>query len=230
MKILVLAALTIAPVLLFAQEKYVSVNQETQVLSQGAKSVFRSEIFYNKELDAVVTHHTYPSEFIKLANRFGELKIYFPQTNTVSLTQDESYSTTNELLYYFINNRQNDLGLRKENFTLVKTKMEEDLVVTTWQAPAGMQAVDQIMIVFRDSDPIYAEYTDVKGTVLKKIYYSAYENFQTFSLPLRITEIEFLSKADSIIRLSVFSNPRVSNVPDNSYFNFKVPNNARITQ
>jgi hypothetical protein len=213
---------------LVAQTKdCVSVTQETRVLAKGSKSIFKCDIYYNKEKDAVVTHHYYPAEFVKISNRSGEMKIYFPATNTVSVQQNESYSTTNELLYYFVNNKTTDLGLAKEGFKLIKTGSEEGMMVTTWQAPVTLKVVNKIKIVFKDMLPVYAEYISINSSVIKKIYYSNYANYVTFRMPLRITEISFETKTDSTIRLSVFSNVRTNNFPEDNYFNFKIPDDAK---
>ena len=202
----VLLAFVLSGVNLMAQAKdCVSVTQETQVLMKGSKSIFRCDIFYNKEKDAIVTHHYYPAEFIKISNRSGEMKMYFPGTNTVTLQQNQSFSTTNELLYYFVNNKLADLGLAKEGFKLIKTATEDGMMVTTWQAPSTLKVIYRIKIVFSDMLPVYAEYQALNGSTIKKIYYSNYKDFRTFRMPLRITEISYENKADSTIRLSVFS-------------------------
>jgi hypothetical protein len=208
----------------------VSVTQEIQVLSKGSKSIFKCDIFYDKEKDVIVTHHYYPAEFVKVSNRLGEMKIYFPESNTVSVQQSESLSTTNELLYYFINNKVADLGLSKEGFRLAGSNREDSLTVTTWQAPPALKEIDRIKIVFDKMLPVYAEYLWTDGSVKKKIFYSRYSDFRNFRIPLRITEISFQGKADSTIRLSVFSNVRTGDFPENSYFNFKIPENAKITK
>jgi len=207
-----------------------SVRQETQVLSKGSKQVFKCDIYYNKEKDAVITHHFYPVEFVKMSNRFGEMKIYFPKTNTVTVKQNESFSTTNELLYYFINNKLTDMGLAKEGFTLVNTSHEEGMMITDWQAPSGKNLIDQIKMVYKDMLPVYAEYIDINGTVMKKIYYGKYADFKTFSLPLRITEVAFKTPSDSTISLSVFSDVVTNDFPENNYFNFKIPDDAKISK
>jgi hypothetical protein len=216
---------------LLSQDKdCVSLSQETLVLSKGSKSIFKCDIYYNKEKDAVVTHHYYPAEFVKMSNRLGEMKIYFPETNSVTIQQNLSLSTTNELLYYFVNNKLADLGLSKEGFKLSNTTREKELMVTIWQAPASLKVINQIKIVFKEMLPVYAEYLALDGSIKKKIYYSRYSDFKTFRMPLRITEISFESKTDSTIRLSVFSNVRTNDFPDNNYFNFKIPDNATISK
>jgi hypothetical protein len=229
-KLLSVILLTLLPgSFLYSQYKdCVSVNQEIQVLSKGKKSIFRCDIFYNKEKDAIVTHHYYPVEFMKMSNRLGEMKIYFPGSNTVTIEQDQSLSSTNELLYYFINNKVSDLGLSKEGFKLVNTVREEGVIVTSWQAPVSLKVINMIRIVFRDALPVYAEYLGADGKILKKIYYSRYTDFQSFRIPLRITEISFESETDSTVRLSVFSNVLTKDFPENNYFNFKIPENAKI--
>ncbi len=225
----VFASFIFLQISLFSQQKdCVSVRQETQVLSKGAKSIFKCDIYYNREQDAVVTHHYYPAEFVKLANRLGEMKIYFPGTNSVSLQQNETYSTSNELLYYFVNNKVSDMGLSKEGFKLLNTVREDDMVVTTWQPPDYALGINQVKLVFRENLPIYAEYQGLDGNIRKKIYYSKYANFSTFRMPLRVTEISFASKTDSTIQLSVFSDVHTDNFPDVAYFNFKIPDDAKL--
>lgn len=208
----------------------VSVSQEIQVLDNGSKSIFKCDIYYNKEKDAVVTHHTYPAEFIKMSNRFGEMKIYFPETNSVTVQQGQSFATTNELLYYFVNNKLTDMGLVSEGFKLISTTREEDMIVTIWQSPLSLKAITQIKVVYKNMLPIYAEYIAKNGLITRKIYYSQYSDFKAFRLPLRITEISFVSKTDSTIRLSVFSNVRTTDLQDDKYFNFKIPDDAKITE
>jgi hypothetical protein len=208
----------------------VSVRQETQVLKNGTKSVFKCDIFYNKEKDAIVTHHYYPVEFVKMSNRYGEMKMYFPETNSVTLQQNQSLSTTNELLYYFINNNVSDMGLSKEGFKLLSTTREGEMMVTTWQAPENLLFVSIIRIVYKEMRPIYSEYIDAAGEIVRKIYYSKYADFNTFSFPLRITEISFESKADSTIKLSVFSDVRINNFAEDNYFNYTIPDDAKISK
>jgi hypothetical protein len=200
------------------------------VLSNGTKNIFKCDIYYNKEKDAIITHHFYPVEFVKISNRFGEMKIYFPKSNTVTLQQNESLSTTNELLYYFINNKESDLGLSKEGFRLISTSREEDMMITIWQAPASLKIINQIKIVFRDMLPLYAEYLRLDGFIIKKIYYSKYSDFITFKIPLRITEISFENKTDSVIKLSTFSNVHTTDFPMDNYFDFKIPDDAKISK
>jgi hypothetical protein len=103
-------------------------------------------------------------------------------------------------------------------------------MITKWQGPTSLKAINEVKIVFKDMLPIYAEYLGIDGFIKKKIYYGKYSDFNTFSMPLRITEVSFESKTDSTIRLSTFSNVRTIDFPDNSYFDFKIPDDAKISK
>ena len=68
----------------------------------------------------------------KTSNKFGEVKVYFPEDNSVSIKQNELFSSQNELLYYFLSNNYSDLGLSKENYKITDTKMDGKHQVVTW--------------------------------------------------------------------------------------------------
>lgn len=164
-----------------------------------------------------------------MSNRLGELKLYFPETNTVRLEQNELLSTTNDLLYYFVNNKLTDMGLDKEGFTLSRTSREGEYTRTFWESQAGTKGIiNHITIVYKDMLPIYAEYLDAGNQVKKKIYYSKYSDYKFFTLPMRITEISFISPSDSMISLSVFKEIKTEGFPENHYFNFKIPDDAKL--
>lgn len=219
------------PFLLFSQNRdRVSIHQETSVLAKGSKSIYKSDIYYNILNDNLLVHHLYPAEFIKISNRLGEAKLYFPSTNTVRIQQSAALSSTNDLLYYFVHNRISDLGLVKEGFKLVSSTTENTRNITVWQAPESLKLVYQVRLIFENLLPVYAEYTDIKGFILKKIYYGRYADFTTFNLPLRITEISYEGSRDSVIRLSQFSQIKTGDFKDETYFEFKIPENASISK
>jgi hypothetical protein len=62
---------------------------------------------------------------------------------------------------------------------------------------------------------------------MKKIYYTNYQDFTQFRLPLKIIEISYLPSGDSVINRTQFSEVKLASVPENKYFNFKIPDNAK---
>jgi len=217
-------------IIVSSQPNYISLKQETQSLTKGIKNTYRYQIYYDREKEIITKYHTYPNRFITISNQLGETKIYFPDQNKVSIQQNQAYSISNELIFYFINNQISDLGLVKEGFKLINSINNEELIETLWQAPQSLKIISQVKVVYKDMAPIYAEYQRTNGSISKKIYYSRYQDFNYFRLPMRITEISYESELDSTIRLSEFSDVKVTRTADDPLFNYKIPDNAQLSE
>lgn len=220
------------PSVLFSQKSsnYISYSMNNQSYRNGLLTTAHADFFYNKEQGILVSSYSSPKEFIKVSNRKGEIKLYIPKTNTVTYTQDITLSSENELIFYFSNNQQQDLGLEREGFTMVDSRLDENYLIFVWEAPQEMNAVKKVEIVYEGDYPIYAAYFNLNGDILKKIYYYDYFSTTYFQMPTKVTEISYTSERDSTVQRTIFSNINVSNTPSSSYFNFKVPDNAKINK
>jgi len=212
------------------QVNQISVHKKSQVLKDGKKQTVLADCYYSAEQGTFVAHYLEPMEFVKITNRKGEMKIYFPKTNKVSVQQNFYFSSENELLHYFVNNRIDDLGLRKEGFRMSDSRYDENYLVTTWAPPEGMKVISKVELVFENMIPIYASYFGKDGKIIRKIYYSDYYKDHRLLLPKRITEISYTSEKDSTIKRTIFSDIRQNGAVDDDYMNFKIPDDAQITQ
>lgn len=210
--------------------KKVSVEMTTQALKDGKKFTHKADCYYSPEKGIYVTHHYKPEEFIKKTNRDGEMKIYYPEENKVTIQQDFYFSSENELLYYFINNLTEDLGLRREGFRMTKTKYEDDYMITKWKAPAEMKIIAEVELVFKDMAPVFSAYVNRKGDTLRKIYYSDYYQTTEFMLPRRITEISYQNENDSTVRRTIYSDIKLNDEVNPHYLNFEIPDNAKVVE
>jgi len=206
----------------------VSVHLKMQALQKGEKLTIDADYYYNPDKGILVTHHLFPTEFVKITNRKGEMKLYFPQKNELSISQDSHFSSTNELLYYFVNNLIDDLGLQKEGFTLSDSRYEDDYLISTWSAPETLPLISKVEIVFENMMPIYSAYYTDDESIIKKIYYSDYYIGTEFMLPQKITEINFNSQNDSTIRRMIYSDIKINNEDDDYFLNYKIPEDAKV--
>lgn len=204
----------------------VTVDAFYQIYQKG--NLFKAEatFLYNGETGKIISHYLSPKDFYKTINSKGEISIYTPKDNTVTFMQNSQYSSSNELLYYFVNNLMQDMGLKNEGFTQVNTQRDNNYLVTTWQAPPGMKAVSSAELVSENFLPVFAQYFDSKGKALKKIYYYDYYKSSKFCLPKKITEITYTSAGDSTVRRTKFSNIEAGYNIDDSRFDFKIPDDA----
>ena len=208
----------------------ISVHKKSQVLKDGKKQTIKANCYYSTEKGIFVAHYLQPKEFIKKTNRKGELKIYFPEKNKVTVKQDFYFSSQNELLHYFVNNFIDDLGLKKQGFTMSDTRYDDGYLVTTWGAPENMKSISKVEIVFENMRPIYSAYFNEKNKILRKIYYSNYYTSNHFILPKKITEITYTSQQDSTIKRTIYSEIKEDDQVNSYYLDYKIPEDATITK
>jgi outer membrane lipoprotein-sorting protein len=225
--VLSLFYLVVTSVSVFSQASCISVHMTSQSLSEGKKYVQQANCYFNNESGVFTIHYYEPNHFVKITNRKGEMKLYFPELNQVSIKQDFYFSSENELLYYFVNNFTDDLGLRKEGFNLTKSWYEGEYLITLWAAPPELPGIHSIKMVFEEMKPIYSVYTDIEGNILKKIYYSDYYETYDFVLPANITEISYPADQDSVIRRILYSDIKLNKEVDPAFLNFTIPPDAK---
>lgn len=211
--------------------KKVRLKMETKTLRNGTYSKVVSDIYYRFDQGDMVMHYTYPVEFFFLSNDKGEAKIYDPKENTVSLKQGSTFSSENNYLYYFLSNNANDLGFKEQGFLLQNTTFKDGLMITEWLPPTGMAKLfAKVEMVHENYVPIYIGFEDNKGELLKKVFYYDYQRFNTVSIPQKVTQIDYYSEIDSAITKTSFFELKTGEASQHEYFNFTVPNDARIVE
>lgn len=206
---------------------YISLKQHTEILENKKKTVNEVDLFFDKGKQVITKYYHSSNEFVMVVNSLGEIKTYYPASNEVSYKQVSELSSKRNLIYYFANNLTDHLGLADEGFSLSSNTYDDQFYVTLWKAPSFLKGIETVKMVFEGGLPIYSEYQANKKKLVKKIYYTNYADFTDFRLPLKIIEISYMPSGDSIINRTVFSDVKVSSSADDTYFNFKIPDNAK---
>jgi outer membrane lipoprotein-sorting protein len=121
------------------------------------------------------------------------------------------------------------MGLSSLGYKLKDTRIEGKLVISTWLAPTDRSMeIQKAEIVHENYLPIFMGFFDAKGNMVQKIYYTNYQNVSHLKMPFTITEIEFISAKDSTITRRTYSNLKVNENVDNTWFNYQIPVNAKI--
>lgn len=207
----------------------ISLKVESKTLKNGKAVIVKSEVYYKYNEGVMITNYTYPANYIYLSNKIGEAKIYYPDKNEVYLKTDKLFTTENSLLHIFFNNKIADMGLRDLGFKISKTDFEDGLVITTFTPPVELiDKVAKIKLVHENYMPIYASYFNKEDQITKKIYYYDYMNYKQFSLPLKVTEMNFDLKGDSTISKINFTDVKFDSEATSQYFNYSIPQDAKI--
>jgi hypothetical protein len=230
-KLLLLAGLFVLTSSFQTDQKRISVHMESKRLNNGKVIITKADIFYKYNEGVMISHYTYPLNYVFITNSKGEAKVYYPDKNEVIIQRNTAFSTENDVLYYFLNNKFENLGLQDDGFLLKESHFEDQMMISTWEPPANVQSsVSKIKMAHENSLPIYSAYYNTKDKVVKKIYYSDYMTSSSCVLPLRVTEIEYIKGGDSIVSRKVYSDIKLDRLANDSYFNFIIPSNAKLVE
>jgi len=211
-------------------ENFVNFHLKNETFQGGKLLTQDLDYYFDVEKGNLVVYGSFPQNHIKISNRLGEVKIYFPEKNSVKLLQNQFFSSENELIYYFLSNNFYDLGLAKEGFAVSDSHFDGKYQVVTWNSPVGMKKITKVVLVFENDHPVYSAYFEMNGRIVRKIFYYNYQVFRNFIMPMKVTQISYLSEKDSVIQRNTWSAIKFSGTPSSVYFNFKIPDDAKVSQ
>lgn len=226
--ILVVSCFLVINASLFAQYgNYIALKQTTEILENRKKLTSDVDLYLDNAKKVLTKFYHASPEYIMVANSLGEIVNYYPASNEVAYRQFSELASERNLIYYFVNNLTDHLGLADEGFTLISNSFEGQYYITQWKSPSILKGIESVKMVFENGVPVYSEYKTANSKILRKIYYLNYQDFIQFRLPDKIVEINYLPTGDSIISRTAFSNVEITSEPNSPYFNFKIPNDAK---
>ena len=224
-KLLLILSLFLLPLQMVAQQR-VSVDVKIVQVAQGKKVTTERSIYLTNDGKMIAEQHR-PVHLISLANSLGETRIYDPKKNEVAMVNDKELASGKDVVAMFAWGSYNDMGLSAYGFQQSSVRYENGLTIKTF-TPKSFTTISQVELIFQDHLPICMIYYNGKFQPLRKVYFSNYKQ-DRIPMPMRITEVEYTTPGDSIVRLSTYSNLLVGTAANSEMFNFKVPANAKRT-
>ncbi|MEL6537600.1 MAG: hypothetical protein AAFQ98_19425 [Bacteroidota bacterium] len=194
----------------------------------GMMNTVEADVFYSLD-GRMASFYTLPQAYTILSNSKGDIQIYNPSEHTVVQQNSLAFSTENSQLYFFLQNRAFDLGLTAMGFSNRNTTYEEGLMVSEWLPPAEMaEQLSQVKMVHEGPNPIYVEYQQPDGSVLKKIYFYDYRQVGNQQFPQAMTQIDYFAESDSMLTKTEFTDFKLDTEVDRERLNFQVPADAQL--
>lgn len=222
---LLILLLTLAPFIVEAQQR-VSIDVTTVQVAEGKKVTTQRSIFLTPDGRMIAEQHR-PVHLISLANSIGEMRIYDPNTNEVAVMNNKELASGKEMVAMFAWGAYNDMGLPAYGFSQKSIRQEDGVTIKTFE-PKRYSGITKVELVFQHHLPICMIYYDGKSKPTRKVYFSNYKH-DRIPMPMRITEIEYTSPRDSVVRLSTYSNLLTGPAANSPMFDFKVPDDAKRT-
>ncbi len=206
-------------------------QMESQSLQAGKTAVLHADLFYQSLDGKLITRLGKPLNRVMITNRQGELTVYDPEGHTVYRAQGLEYSSENNLIFFFLTGKTQDMGLLDMGFSRDRTEFTEGLLISQWVPPPALSHLfSHIELVHEDHLPIYVAYFDASGNMIKRVYYSDFEIFSDIILPLTVTEFNYLPGGDTIVNRVRFSDVRTNRQAVSSWFDFEIPDDARFVE
>ncbi len=202
---------------------------DTRSATAGKAARVKATIYYSAG-GMMVSYFTEPIELVIINNKKGELTIYNPLENTVTRQQNYLLGTETNQLYFFLENKKNDLGLSAMGYTTKNTRFEEGLKITNWMPPMNIaKDISNVELVHEKGNPIFMAYFGADGKPLKKMYFYKYTQVSDYiNIPSAITQIDFKTPTDSIVTKTIYSAFRLNESVEEQKQNFTVPSNAKV--
>lgn len=203
-------------------------EMETRQLKAGKYVTIKGEVCYSGNGN-MVSHYAYPKNYVLVSNKTGEVKLYDPAANTVVLSQNTMFSSQTSLFYYFIAGKSADMGLSEMGYVQDKVYPEKDMTVSEWRLkkPVKTEVVHRVKLVHKQQNPVFIQYQNAAGVVIRKVYYYEYTLLDHTSFPATTTDITYQGK-DSSVSKTVFRNFKLNQQANSAYFNYQIPANAKV--
>lgn len=200
---------------------------ETRQLKDGKYVSVKGEVCYEGNGN-MVSHYSYPKNYVLISNRTGEVKLYDPGSNTVVLSQNTLFSSQTSQFYFFFAGKSADMGLSDLGYVQETVYPEKDLLVSIWRLkkPSKKEPVQKVKLVHQYQRPVYMHYEDAAGAVIRKVYYYEYTLLDQIYFPATSTEIAYQGK-DSLVTKTAFRNFKINQQANSPYFSYKIPANAK---
>lgn len=209
-----------------AQQR-LSVDVKTVQVAQGKKVTTEGSIYLQPD-GRMTNVQQRPKYTITLTNSLGEMRIYDPKSNTVVAINDQEMASSKNTIAMFASGAYADMALSQYGYTQSGIRNEEGLLIKTF-IPKGTSTVAKVEIVFQQHLPICMLYYNAKEECMRKVYFSHYE-YGRIPMPMRVTEVEYTPKRDSLVRLSTYSNLLFGEDATSEMFEWQIPADAKRTE
>jgi len=231
----VLRLLVILPILYsFSQDsvcgqtvKIITVDFTRTVIEKKSDEVVKGHIYYQAPKKIVLKVTEPVNQWMVFEG--NTLFIYYPnELKAFRFISKNPFSLP--FFQVFVGVVKDDFGLSEAGFSLTKSAVKGETLLTYWKPPKQAKKILGNAIVGLAKDKlVFVEMQDAKGKKLMKTSYSNHFQYGKTSFPLEITSVMY-KKDSSTVEKVVFANPQFNVALPQEVVNFKIPANVEIKE
>ncbi len=222
-----LATLLLFIPLMASAQVRLSIDERSVQVAGGKKMTTERSIYLHPDGRLVSVQHS-PQNIISITNSLGEMRNYNPATNEVVTMNNKEMSSSREMITMFASGSYTDMALSQYGFRQSSIRREEGVIIKTF-TPASTAEIGKVELVFQQQLPICMLYYNAKDECIRKVYFSRYE-YGRIPMPMRVTDVEYTPKRDSIVTLNTYSNLMIGESANSDMFDWQIPSDAKRTE
>lgn len=229
-----LIALIVLRFLIFSKNLYniefVSLNYSETIIENNKKINIEGTVYYRNKDNLLITLIEKPFKSLVKINQSGDIVVYDFEKNFIYTDNNIFTNSQQSYLWYFLTNNYSDMGLSKYGYSIKETKIDGEYLVQYW-IPKAKSSIKHVLLVFNKNQlPVYQEFISKENKIVGKIYFLNYKFDSNVTIPTKIIDVSFKTSKDSSLSIKKYSNLKLNEKVDKTYFNFKMPLNAQVIQ
>lgn len=207
----------------------ISVKFTQTIIKEASNEVVKGNIYYQSQpSERTILKITEPiTQWMVIEEKV--MLIYYPnEQKAFRFTSENPFSLP--FFQAFIGVVKDDFGLSEAGFTLARSEIKKDMLLTYWEPPKQAKKVlGNTIIGLRKDKLVFVEVQDAKGRKLAKTTYHNHFQYGERFFPLEVTSVQY-QKDSSIVEKVVYTNPQFNVAFPQEVVDFKVPKGIKIKE
>jgi len=206
-----------------AGQKFYRMNGEFTIKAKtadGKNQLTIGKFYYDKTIQKLVYVNTFPLNEVWVS---VDTSLYKIVDNKVMARYSSPPISIFSIFHLALTSQINNYGLKSSTFTISKVEKQTDMVITTWLPPASLAKIAGKVLISNKSNTLFGiVFMDKNGIVVRKQFFSNYQNVKGVEFPMEITDITYTNEKENY-QVTTYKNVNIDETTDNLYFDYPIP-------
>ena len=205
------------PLCHIGQKSFSRIEAEITIKEIDSTSrITTGKMFYDKNLGSMYYSIKFPSKEVVV---YTDSMIYKLIDDKVA----ENYKSINGLKFnifnLILNSQMKYYGLNTSSYELVKTKNDQDQIITTWEPKFKNKKYKSGKIIMSQKNKLIFGLVSFHpdGAIISKQFFEDYTNIDGLMIPSKVTQIVFI-KDKPEYKITTYKNIKVNNFDDQKHY------------
>ena len=203
----------LSPILYIGQKAFSRIESEITIKEIDSTSrITTGKMYYDKNLASMYYSINFPNREVLI---YTDSMVYRLIDDKVV----ENYKSTTGLKFNIfnlvLNSQMEYYGLNSSSYELVKTKNDQDQIITTWEPKFKNKKYRSGKIIMSQKNKLIFGLVSFHpdGSIISKQFFEDYTNIDGLMIPSKITQIAFINDKPEY-KITTYKNIKINNFDD----------------